>query len=431
MHTTFKIPRQLDRQLIDAFARIAAECSFNEPQLLFRVTHDTPSGTTPLKSYETHLLLSQIIPLQQSALHTLVLQYSGHNIITVTRKGESVFDEVTATWEQVRPVLQVEHFARALAVSRRELKEIKLDEAFRAFPNEEIGKYFEARDGMLTRLETVSTELLFNTQKRLKELDQEFQLRIEKLNTEVAVQREGLKTEFEAKEAALRQREEDIRKQKSEFDTRESKYLRRQLRQDMLKRLADLSQKFELTKGTRNLRWPIVVFILLFLAFFGTMTVLSFTQTADLIKGVGQDISKLNWWQLGFLVLKQLGFAAAFLGGSWFFIKWNDRWFRQHADAEFMFKNLELDINRASWVVEMALEWKEEKGRELPPELLDRLTRNLFKQQSQESDGIETPPELASVLLGSAANLKIKAPSGAEIELDRRGLKNALKQTSE
>ena len=39
---------------------------------------------------------------------------------------------------------------------------------------------------------------------------------------------------------------------------------------------------------------------------------------------------------------------------------------------------LELDLDRASWVVEMALEWKDEKGTESPAELVQTRARNLF-----------------------------------------------------
>ena len=73
-----------------------------------------------------------------------------------------------------------------------------------------------------------------------------------------------------------------------------------------------------------------------------------------------------------------MGIAATII----FYIRWNDSWFRQHADEEFQLKRFELDIDRASWVVEMALEWKDEKGTEIPEELIERFTENLFKDQN-------------------------------------------------
>jgi hypothetical protein len=421
----------MDRQLIDCLHRISQELSLSSAQFYFHAFDGGPSETIPFQGYEEHKYLKVILPLHECSLQSVALLLNNHHLLSVRRKGDSLFDEATISWSEGRHGLDHATFGRLIAIAKRELKEVKIGEAFKGFPNAEINSYYEARDATLTRLETVSSELLFNTQRRLAELDAEFQKRVAKLDQDVAAQRAQLQSEFDAKDTELKQRDEAIKTRESEFETRESKYLRRGLRKEMLERLTALSQKFELTQGTRQLRWPVAIFTIILMAFFATMTVLSFTQTGAIIKTAGEDISKLSWWQVGFLGFKQLGFAAAFLGGAWFFIKWNDRWFRQHADAEFMFKQLELDINRASWVVEMALEWKDEQGLELPPELLERLTRNLFKQSSQDSDGIEAPPDLASVLLGSAATLKIKAPSGAEVELDRKGLKNALKQTQE
>ncbi len=39
---------------------------------------------------------------------------------------------------------------------------------------------------------------------------------------------------------------------------------------------------------------------------------------------------------------------------------------------------MELDVDRASWFVEIAFEWKDEKGEAIPLELIERLTQGLF-----------------------------------------------------
>ena len=77
--------------------------------------------------------------------------------------------------------------------------------------------------------------------------------------------------------------------------------------------------------------------------------------------------------------------ATAFVGTMIFYIRWCDNWFRQHADEEFLLKRLLLDIDRASWIVEMSLEWAEEKGTEIPEELIDRLSNNLFSGKNDIS----------------------------------------------
>ncbi len=93
-----------------------------------------------------------------------------------------------------------------------------------------------------------------------------------------------------------------------------------------------------------------------------------------------------------------------------------------------MFKQMELDINRASWVVEMALEWKTEKGEEIPSELLEPLSRNLFQYAGTSVDRNEPPTDLASMILGAAYSAKIQTPSG-ELHFDKKSLRKAAKQS--
>jgi hypothetical protein len=106
-----------------------------------------------------------------------------------------------------------------------------------------------------------------------------------------------------------------------------------------------------------------------------------------------------------------------------FYIRWTDHWFRQHADEEMRLKRLELDLDRATWVVEMALEWKREKDADIPQELIDRLSRNLF-----ESDSYSRPrhpgEDLASALLGASSALSITIPGLGEAKFDRKGMRD-------
>ncbi len=423
----------MDRQVIESFLKIAQQADVAKPILRFVPFVGTGMKDVACDKFEGDPILKEVLSLNEAALVSLGLVDGQRNreYLTLKRIGESYFDEVQVRFEPAEPRLTDVQFAKLLGIAKKELKEVRIDGALSGFANDEINKYYEARDATLTRLDTVATELLFQIHERQKQLDADFQKRLQGLEAKLAAERESLKKEFEQKEAGLHAKEEAIKAREAEFETHESKYLRRQLRTDMLRKLEELSKKFELTQGTRRLRWPIAAFVVLFLVFCGAMMTLVYLQTAHLLDALGQDISKLNWWQLAFLGVKQLGFLAAFLGGAWFFLKWNDRWFRQHADAEFMFKQLELDINRASWVVEMALEWTKEKGTEIPPELLDHLTRNLFRRPSEADDDGTAPPDLASLILGAAASVKMKAPGGAEIEFDHRGIRKALKKTAE
>lgn len=425
---TFKIPRWNDKQIIKIMKEVVSEFSFQDARLYFIPFEGASSKEVSFTELEKNEELKTLLDINATSIYYYRLNYKGKQLFNIKRDGKSLFDDLTYNWGNIGAATVSElDFARLIGFLKRKYKEVKLDEAFSGFPNEEINKYYEARDATLTRLETTTTELLFGMQKRQVELDQKYQERSQELENKILENQKALQKEFEAKEQKLAEKEEAFKEKEAEFETHESKYIRRQLRQDLLKRLAELSQKFELTKDTRKLRTPIFVVTSIFIIFFGVLTVLSFSQAVEILSAAAGDANKINWWILGVLALKQLAFASAFIGGTWFLIKWNDRWFRQHADAEFNFKQLELDINRASWVVEMALEWKDEKGKELPPELLDRLTKNLFKDVSQPNADADSPPDIASLLLGSASSVKFKAGNGTEIEYDRKGIKNVIK----
>lgn len=63
---------------------------------------------------------------------------------------------------------------------------------------------------------------------------------------------------------------------------------------------------------------------------------------------------KSDWWELVLVSAKQFFFGATFLGFAAYTLRWFENWSSRHADAELHIKQLELDIDRASWVVEVA-----------------------------------------------------------------------------
>lgn len=86
-----------------------------------------------------------------------------------------------------------------------------------------------------------------------------------------------------------------------------------------------------------------------------------------------------------------------------FLIRRSNRWFDKHAAEEFSQKRFELDLPRASWLVEMAIEWQSERGSEIPESLVERFGNNLFEQQEARAEPLHPPDQLASALLGASA----------------------------
>lgn len=90
-------------------------------------------------------------------------------------------------------------------------------------------------------------------------------------------------------------------------------------------------------------------------------------------------------------------------------------------------KQFELDIDRANWVVETALEWKEKQDRSIPDALLGSISRNLFTKTERDEDADMHPADyLASAILGRASNVNLKVPGG-EISLTGKDFKKLQK----
>ena len=96
------------------------------------------------------------------------------------------------------------------------------------------------------------------------------------------------------------------------------------------------------------------------------------------------------------IAIRQVVLGLAFGSTSVFYIRWSNRWFERHAKEEFRLKRYEIDLDRASWLVEMALEWKAEKGTEIPDSLLDKLANNLYAEDREEAVDLHPADQVAS-----------------------------------
>jgi hypothetical protein len=129
------------------------------------------------------------------------------------------------------------------------------------------------------------------------------------------------------------------------------------------------------------------------------------------------------------LWVKQAALTAGLVSTAVFYIRWSNRWFEQHASEEFRLKRLSLDLDRASWLVETAMEWKDHKGTEIPNVLVERLSAGLFEPEKPKEAPLHPADQLASALLGASAEATIEVPGGSKIRLDRKGLRALQKGT--
>jgi|GEM_PF-950573 len=280
----------------------------------------------------------------------------------------------------------------------------------------EQNKLQALHEATLDRLEQLNENLIQTTAQYRVDLDQQHSAKRDELEAELVARKKDLYNELELKEQELQRKTEELEKQRKELDDNNNTHARRQLRQDILKEIKARQESFKLTNGTNALRKPIMLGIGFLIIVFMVLAVFSVSEFKDVL--AGDDFNKII-----LLSIKQAIYTAGAIGSILYLIKWQNRWFEQHATAEFHLKKLELDIERASWVVETTLEWKDTKGTEIPTELLASLTKNLFNEAKEVSTPLVHPADqLASALLGSSSSIKLKVGDAAEFQIDPKKL---------
>ncbi|MGJ5153031.1 hypothetical protein [Bradyrhizobium sp. HKCCYLR1023] len=236
-----------------------------------------------------------------------------------------------------------------------------------------------------------------------------------RLAEETAAERDRLSKEYESRVEQLRTSAEELEGKRRELDDRAYMHARRGIRADLQKTIKERQQKFALTPETRRLRTPVHVALTLLLI------ALAAANYATLQAILKLDLDKATTSILVWTFGKQTIVTLAFVGILLFYVRWMNRWFEQHAAAEFLLKQFELDIDRASWVVETAMEWRRDQQAEIPASLLDGITRNLFSDRHDTTQAHSAADDLASALVGNASQLKLKVGEN-ELNFDRKGL---------
>lgn len=422
------IVRSTDRQLIDALTEIAGAFEFRGgAQLRVSAPDGFFSWSGPPQTAHGHAPLKELLDLDGAILEQLVLNAGDprRDVLRITRPPKLSFDTLHIEWNRDSHPLQAERFAALVASAREKLREIKLNAGESALGPGRIDALVNARAAELHELQSIAADIVKKTHARTLELEQEFADRRKALDDEVAeLKRKGQEDVNKLKEdaeAMVRERQDALTAREAELDKSEAKFARRQLRLDLLKKLQEHSDRFQLSGSTRRLRWPIFILLVAAVGATGFLTYLSF---ADLAAAIGND--QASWWRIAMSSAKQLFFAATFLGLATYFLRWLEGWSKRHADAEFYFKQLELDLNRASWVVEIAAEWREKEGAELPKELLAQLSNHLFAEPGFAGEVAGGEGALAQIL-GGASNLKLSTPGGGHLEIGRSGIRKILK----
>ena len=279
--------------------------------------------------------------------------------------------------------------------------------------------YVQQREVALHRLEHMQDDFFQKLQ--------DFSL---KQATEAQTNQAKLEEAFNKRTAELEGKYAELRKildnervafddEKRTFDLRDSTAVRRGIRNEVKELLAERAKSgFELSEQVEKKRNYV------FRAYFGLLTVVAIVVgifiTIDIKSGIGENQSP---WLIGRQIVSLLALTIS----AGFFIRWLNAAALRHADDEFQTRKYELDFERASFVVEWALEWVKEQ-KEVPQFLIERLSRGIFETHSSDAEPATAADAVASALFGSAATAKLKLGDN-ELTIDRKGIRQLQKNS--
>lgn len=279
----------------------------------------------------------------------------------------------------------------------------------------------QSHQRMLERMQKTITAVGEEAASARAKLEDEYWQKSSALLKENEKRRKELDTEVERIKARLAEDERHLEERKKALDDRDNTHARRALHSTLKQRLAEHAAKFELTDDTKGRRRPIHFAVWIAATSLVALIVFNSWALQDAFGDTTSATASI------IMLLKPVGLTVALLGLVSWYLRWMNRWFERHADAEFQLKQFELDIDRASWVVETALEWRFSQNSAIPQHLLDNISRNLFsKGEKDEAADMHPADYLASALIGKASSVRLSVPGG-EVELGPKALSGAGK----
>jgi hypothetical protein len=417
---SIKIPRQTDVVLLTHFHELAKKYSVKK----FGINLGVAGSTEVQAGGKANATISKLRDLDLSLIETLSININGLSV-TYYRGGQIVqndskspiFDEVVFNYNANQGGLDEAERVEVLGYISTSFGEFEPGRIVPGLLTEDQQNLLAIHSSTLERLESLNIKLIQGSEEFRRDVESDYRSRTNELELDYRGRLDNLNSDIENKKKLLEQEKSELAQKLKAIDDRQNTHVRREIRKDILQEIKTRTEEFCLTRGTRGLRMPVHVACLILLVLLGVANVAYGIEFSNIIYKSG--VSTLS---ISILATKQAFLSLAFGITAVFYIRWLNNWSSQHANAEFALKQFQLDIERASWVVETAFEWKDLKGKSIPNELLDPISRNLFTNQKEPESKLHPADELASALLGTAAKVRLQA-GGSELEFDGKNLK--------
>lgn len=412
---SFRIRKLTDRQLIDALRTVASRCGFEKVNVSIPIVRYHANDVMDAKWFENPTI-QKALEMDATLIHGANLWVGRGVHVSVNRDPKDPLTDPAALNVPDNNQADAEFVFTVMKAVRDVFGEATVPAWNLDALGADVKAHYEAREQYLARQEREVSGFFTKMADFSRGFTEDHRRKMDQLESDFAERQRKMDEQHQQRMTALNERDAEFEKKKAEFDLQEARGMRRKLRSDQKDELKKLIEKFNLTPETEAKRKPI------WFAAVGTIAVLA---GVTLYLMFGQPVfdpqGNLNY----LLLFRQVAFSLGTVGFVWFFIHWSNRWFQRHADEELRLKRLSLDLDRASWVFEMILDWQKETKQEFPADLLRQLAKNLYTADGVGGDDM-TQADLLASLFGAAASLKLKA-GGAEVEFDRKSLKTIEK----
>jgi len=367
-HIPIRTARRRDADVIEAFQRINASVGGGEGNWSLSVfigpDGGNPQITGAWEAVKNLPALQALIDANGALASHITANFPGmHGLsISLTRNLSENFDAVSAQVPENQAAPLITSLMKCLASG---FPSYVSGDAIEKILGKDLADFYRARDESVTRIENTLAKLIEDTHGYRRGLDERFDEKRSQLVSEVAQTRAQLQQQADARTETLNEKAAALQAKEKDLDDRSARHARRALHQSLQTQLKAHTTNFALTHGTAEKRRLIHGLFTAALAFDAGLTI--FTLWAEQgAPGALPTIVRILAGIVGFAVIVIL------------YIRWADLWFRQHADEEFHLKRMSIDVDRASWVVETAMEWQHENKGPIPEQLLAELTRGLF-----------------------------------------------------
>jgi hypothetical protein len=420
---SLRVPRQPDRSIVSLFKELAKKAGVDSIKLNVGAAGNIQ---VPVSTEEEPEELQTLLEANSSLIESASVGIPGFGI-SFHRGGRGkappdrspFFDDIAFAFSNQQCQLSEGDRLSLITHTAKALGPFDPNRSVGGGLSEEQQQLISIHSSTLDRLETLNEELIRKSEDFRQRLENQHQERADELETKHQERSQHLQEEFDKKRKELESREDKIREKLKEIDDRQNTHVRRELRKSIIDEIRSRSEDMSLTENTSRLRWPIHGVCILLMVLLGAGSVYYAIELGELVRA--NDITN---WSIVATLSKQLLVSISLGATAVFYIRWLNSWFSEHANNEFRLRQLQLDFERASWVVETAFEWKGAEGSTIPNELLEPISKNLFSPGDNLREDMHPADQLASALLGTASVVRLKS-GDSELELDGKRLAKA------